>query len=50
MAGDRGPFLARLVDPIALYLQRRELPGGDLMVATAAFLLAWRWLWRAGAE
>ena len=49
-ACDRGPFLARLVDPIALYLQRQELPGGDLMVATAAFLLAWRWLWRAVAE
>lgn len=49
-AGDRGPFLARLVEPIARYLQRRELPGGDLMVATAAFLLAWRWLWRAVAD
>lgn len=49
-ACDRGPFLARLVDPIALFLRRQELPGGDLMVATAAFLLAWRWLWRAGAE
>jgi hypothetical protein len=49
-AGDRGLSLSRLIEPIARYLQRRELPGGDLMVATAAFLLAWRWLWRAVAE
>lgn len=49
-AGDRGPCLQRLIEPIAWYLQQRELPGGDLIVATAAFLLAWRWLWRAVAS
>jgi hypothetical protein len=49
-AGDRRPSFSRLIEPIARYLQRRELPGGDLMVATVAFLLAWRWLWQLVAE
>lgn len=49
-AGDRGPFLSRLVAPIARNLRQREFPGGDLMMATAAFLLAWRWLWQLVSE
>lgn len=42
---DRGPFLSRLVEPITLQFQQNEYPGGDLLMATAVFLLAWRWLW-----
>ncbi len=43
---DQTSFLSRLAEPIALQLQQIEWPGGDLLVATAAFLLAWRWLWQ----
>lgn len=43
---DQRSMLSRLAEPIALYFQQIELPGGDLLVATAAFLLVWRWLWR----
>ena len=47
---DRGPFLSRLAEPIALQIQQTEHPGGDLLVAAAVFLLAWSWLWRGLAD
>lgn len=43
---DREPFLSRLTELIALQFQQNAYPGGDLMVATAVFLLAWSWLWQ----
>ena len=41
-----GPFVARLAIPVIRHFQRKGLPAGDLVVATAVVLLAWRWLWR----
>jgi hypothetical protein len=46
---DQRSFISRLAEPIVLQLRQIEFPGGDLLVATAAFLLVWRWLWRGVA-
>jgi len=42
----RGPFVGRLAIPVIWYFRRKSVPAGDLVVATAIVLLAWRWLWR----
>ena len=42
----QGPLLIRLAEPISRQLRRRDLQGGDLLLATAVFLVAWRGLWR----
>jgi prepilin signal peptidase PulO-like enzyme (type II secretory pathway) len=44
----RETCLARLAGPIARQLRGHELPCGDLVVATAMHLVAWRWLWSWG--
>jgi leader peptidase (prepilin peptidase)/N-methyltransferase len=46
---DQRSFVSRLAEPIVLQLRQIEFPGGDLLVATAAFLLVWGWLWRGVA-
>lgn len=43
---DRGAFVVRLAITAICYFQRKSVPAGDLVVATAVVLLAWRWLWR----
>jgi len=44
--GIPGPFVARLAIPVIRHFQHKNLPAGDLVVATAVILLAWRWLWQ----